>query len=159
MASLPQKILVVGATGQQGGAVLAELAHLSTTTSVPLTNIKTLALTRRAAKAQPLIKKYGKVLDLEIVEGDTQNPEPIFAAHKDIDAIFAFTTLPAHEEEAQARDLINSAAKHGVKHFVFSSVERGGEERSWDNPTDVPHFVSKHNSEFIHLIRFFCFEI
>jgi uncharacterized protein YbjT (DUF2867 family) len=149
MASLPQKILVVGATGQQGGAVLAELAHLSTTTSMPLTNTKVLALTRSAAKAQPLIQKYGKLLNLEIVEGDTRNPGPIFAAHEGIDAIFAFTTMPAEEEEAQARDLITSAARHGVKHFVFSSVERGGDERSWDNPTDVPHFVSKHNSELI----------
>lgn len=38
-----------------------------------------------------------------------------------------------------------------MKHFVYSSVDRHG-DRSIDNPTDVPHFISKHNIEH-HLIK------
>ncbi|KAJ2971275.1 hypothetical protein NUW58_g9462 [Xylaria curta] len=149
MTSQLRKILVVGATGQQGSALLSELSHLATTSSGTFPNLKTLALTRKASSqnAQSLVQKYGKTLNLELVEGNTQNPEPIFAAHKDIDTVFSYTTMPVEGEEAQAKPLITASAKHGVKHFVFSSVERGGDERSWSNPTDVPHFQTKHNSE------------
>ncbi|KAI1421754.1 hypothetical protein F5Y12DRAFT_766290 [Xylaria sp. FL1777] len=158
MASQPRKILVVGATGQQGSAVLSALSELATTTSGSAPNLKILALTRKASskKAQSLVSSYGKTLSLEVVEGDTKDPEPIFAAHKNIDAVFSYTTMPVAEEEEQAKPLITAAAKHGVKHFVFSSVERGGDERSWENPTDVPHFVTKHNIE--HHLRKTCKE-
>jgi len=33
---------------------------------------------------------------------------------------------------------------------VYSSVERGGDEKSWENPTLIPHFASKHRIE-LHL--------
>ncbi|GAP92239.1 hypothetical protein SAMD00023353_10100050 [Rosellinia necatrix] len=162
----PRKVLVVGATGQQGSAVLAELSQLVTANASSQGGssrppaLKVLALTRKASskKAQALVPKYGgtrEVLDLEVVEGDTRDPEPIFAAHEDIDAVFSYTT-PIWDEEAQARPLIDAAARHGVKRFVFSSIERGGEARSWENPTDVPHFVTKHNIE--HYLRKTCAE-
>ncbi|KAI0451855.1 hypothetical protein F5B21DRAFT_485337 [Xylaria acuta] len=152
MASPLRKILLVGATGQQGSAVLSELSQLATASSGSFPNLKILALTRKASSknAQALVPKYGKMLNLEVVEGDTKNPEPIFAAHKDIDTVFSYTIPPAKEEESQAKPLITASAKHGVKHFVFSSVDRGGEQRSWENPTDVPHFITKHNVE-LHL--------
>lgn len=38
-----------------------------------------------------------------------------------------------------------------MKHLVYSSVDRGG-ERSINNPTDIPHFISKHHIEH-HLIN------
>jgi len=42
--------------------------------------------------------------------------------------------------------MADSAAKHGVQQFVYSSVERGG--RDWS--TDIPHFASKaHIEEYI----------
>ena len=36
--------------------------------------------------------------------------------------------------------------KAGVKTFVYASVERGG-EKSKDNPTEIPHFKTKHEIE------------
>ena len=54
-------------------------------------------------------------------------------------------------EQQQGEALVDSAIKHGVKHFVYSSVDRHG-ETSINNPTNVPHFVSKHNIEH-HLIN------
>jgi hypothetical protein len=53
----------------------------------------------------------------------------------------------AATEEAQGRALVDEAVANGVEWFVYSSVDRGGDEKSWDNPTPIPHFISKHNIE------------
>ncbi len=53
-------------------------------------------------------------------------------------------------EERQGKALVDAAIAHGTKHFVYSSVDRGG-SKSIDTPTNVPHFISKHNIEK-HLI-------
>lgn len=53
-------------------------------------------------------------------------------------------------EQRQGQALVDSALKHGVQHFVYSSVDRHGES-SIHNPTNVPHFISKHHIEH-HLI-------
>ncbi|KAI1471283.1 NAD(P)-binding protein [Daldinia caldariorum] len=160
-------ILVVGATGQQGGSVLTELSRqlssiTTTTTATPepeakiKPKVKVLALTRSAssAKAQALPSKYPS-LDLRVVEGDARDPEPIFQQHPDIRAVFSYTTPP--DEEPQATRLVDAARAHASSpeeptHFVFSSVDRGGELKSWDSPTNVPHFAQKHNVE-VHLRR------
>ncbi|KAJ4030016.1 hypothetical protein NW758_013229 [Fusarium oxysporum] len=54
-------------------------------------------------------------------------------------------------EEKQGKDLVDAALKNKVKHFVYSSVDRNG-LKSIENPTDIPHFISKHNVE-LHLLR------
>lgn len=54
-------------------------------------------------------------------------------------------------EERQGKDLVDAALKNNVKHFVYSSVERGG-EASFDSPTPIPHFISKHHIEH-HLVE------
>lgn len=151
----------MGATGRQGGAVLRELSNqLSAPPPQGQKKPKVLALTRKAsaAKAQALLTQSPPLdLDLELVEGDTQRPGEIFAAHPDIDAVFCCTVPP--DELAQTISLIDLIAGRGpngaagtaqplkVRRFVFSSVERGGDERSWTNRTDVPHFTSKHDIE------------
>lgn len=43
--------------------------------------------------------------------------------------------------------LIDAAIAYEVSHFIFSSVDRGGPGWSEENPTQVPHFVSKHHIE------------
>ncbi|KAI1637273.1 NAD(P)-binding protein [Biscogniauxia mediterranea] len=147
-------ILVVGATGQQGSAVLEALSDF-TSSSLPTTNKpKILALTRSASspKARALPSKYPN-LDLEVVEGNTRDPDPIFAAHPDITSVFSYTLPP--DEVPQACALIDAAAAAASRegsavHFVFSSVDRGGEPKSWDTPTDVTHFREKHEIE-LHL--------
>lgn len=50
-------------------------------------------------------------------------------------------------EVKQGCGMVDEALKNGVKHFVYTSVERGGNEHSWDNPTSVPHFQTKHKIE------------
>jgi hypothetical protein len=46
---------------------------------------------------------------------------------------------------------VDGALEHEVKHFVYTSVDRGGDEKSYDNPTDIPHFISKYRIEH-HLV-------
>ncbi|KAJ0123932.1 hypothetical protein J7T55_012404 [Diaporthe amygdali] len=50
-------------------------------------------------------------------------------------------------EIQQGKALIDESLRNGVKHFVYSSVDRGGEKKSFENPTPVPHFASKHKLE------------
>lgn len=151
MSNSPRTFLVVGATGQQGGAVLAALSKLlpeSSAATSPRPNI--LALTRSAPdspKAQALASKYPS-LDLTVVQGDTKDPVPIFAAHPDITSVFLYTTPPG--EAAQAQPLLDhvfSSSNSRVQHIVFSSVDRGGDAASWDEPTEIAHFKSKHEIE------------
>lgn len=145
----PQTILVVGATGKQGGAVIKALLALPDAA----TRFHILALTRDAqsAHAQALAEAHPGVL--ELVQGDSANPEPIFTSRPkgSIAGLFV-VTVPGGKvsEEQQATPLIDAAVAHGVKHVVFTSVDRGGDDKSWTNPTTIKHFLAKHNVE-IHL--------
>jgi uncharacterized protein YbjT (DUF2867 family) len=143
-----RNILVVGATGQQGGATIKSLLQLPKSDAP----IHILALTRdvSSAKAKALAETDKGVIDL--VQGDATKPNPIFESQPkgSIDAIFIVTTPGKIREEDQAIPLIDAAVEHGVKHIVFSSVDRGGDEKSWTNPTNIGHFLQKHNIE-IHL--------
>ena len=47
--------------------------------------------------------------------------------------------------------MIDEAIQQDVKFFVYSSVDRGG-DTSYENPTEVAHFTSKHNIEH-HLVE------
>lgn len=158
--SPPREILIIGATGRQGNAVLRELSNQLSSSSPPKPSPKPkiLALTRNAtsAKARALVSspEYA-ALDLELVQGDTRDAAAVFASHPGVDAVFACTVPP--DELAQAVPLIDTAsnpATSNVKRFVFSSVDRGGDERSWENRTDVPHFADKYDIE--HYLRSVC---
>lgn len=134
-----RKILITGATGKQGGAVIDAL--LSSGSSFQI-----LALTRNASSrsAQSLASKP----NVTVVEGDSSSPASVFKAHSPIHAVFS-VTIPgkAGFEEGQAKPLIDESVKNGVDHFVFTSVDRGGPGRSEKNPTNIEHFASKHRIE------------
>jgi uncharacterized protein YbjT (DUF2867 family) len=55
-------------------------------------------------------------------------------------------------EETQGKAVVDGALAAGVKFFVYTSVERGGEDQSYENPTPIPHFISKHRIEH-HLVE------
>jgi uncharacterized protein YbjT (DUF2867 family) len=61
--------------------------------------------------------------------------------------ISAGTGSTVDDERRQGKALIDESIKHGVRHFVYSSVERGGDDKSWNNATTIPHFQSKHDIE------------
>ncbi|KAK4248621.1 hypothetical protein C7999DRAFT_13443 [Corynascus novoguineensis] len=149
---MDRTILVTGATGKQGGAVIKAL--LDTRAGFHI-----LAVTRD--RNSPSAKRLAaKSSDVTLVQGNLDDTEVIFenakqATSHPIWGVFS-VQLPAFNkdgpaiEERQGKALVDSAIKHGVKHFVYTSVDRHGES-SINNPTNVPHFRSKHNIEH-HLI-------
>lgn len=148
---MSRAILVTGATGQQGGAVLNALIAKQPS------DFLLLAVTRNAQSpgAKRLVAKSPSV---RLVEGDLNNVPGLFKS-----ASKAAGTVPLwgvysvqvsmgsgvtlEGEVRQGKAMINESIKAGIKHFVYGSVDRGGNERSWNNPTPVPHFKTKHEIE------------
>ncbi|KAH8883291.1 NAD(P)-binding protein [Thozetella sp. PMI_491] len=131
-----RRILIMGATGQQGNAVIRALSDLK------IPGLRILALTRdkNSGKAKSLKNTFGETV--ELVEGDSTQPESIFAsqAKGSIDGLFIATVVDARgrlDEEKQAIPLINTAAR--TASLIF-----------WTNPTKIKHFYQKYNIE-IHL--------
>ncbi|MCJ1366887.1 hypothetical protein MMC16_006018 [Acarospora aff. strigata] len=143
MSSMMKNILITGATGKQGGAVIdALLASPSSKT------FNLLALTRNpsSASATALAKK---AQNIKIIKGDLGDCPAIFkAANAPIWGVFSVTLFfgggaTVETEEQQGKALIDAALANDARHFVFTSAERGGQSV----PTNIPHFISKHNIE------------
>lgn len=146
-----KKILVCGATGQQGGAVIKALLA-----DPPFFPHEILALTRKASS--PAAQKLASNPKIKVIEGDLEHSSAIFEKAGGKNSIWGvfLVTLPSmkklqpgveDKEVTQGKAFFDAALENGVKHFVFSSVDRGGDEKSWDTPTDVPHFITKHEIE------------
>lgn len=136
---MASKILIVGATGQQGSATIQALLANPPDNSHTQAKILVLSRTITSKKSLALATAYGSRVAL--VEGSPTQPESIFQAHPDITSVFLITV--PHTEEAQAIPMIDASIAHGVGHIVFSSVDRGGDERSWGYETPVSHFGAK----------------
>lgn len=148
---MSRALLITGATGQQGGAVIdALLAKRSEDfTILAVTRNAESAAAQRLASKSPLIR---------IVEGDLGSVPSLFSSAKtaagtaSIWGVYSVQVsmgkgASLESEVQQGTALVDESIKNGVRHFVYSSVERGGDERSWDNPTVVPHFITKHKLE------------
>jgi uncharacterized protein YbjT (DUF2867 family) len=135
-----RRILVTGATGKQGGALINALVK-----SPPNPPFHLVALTRQAnaAKALALAQKP----NVSVLQGDLDDCNAIFRGQEPFHGVFSITTpiKSAEIEERQGKALIDAAAANGVKHFVYTSVERGINGDT--DPTPVPHFQSKFNVE------------
>ncbi|KAG6820506.1 hypothetical protein H0H93_016313 [Arthromyces matolae] len=125
-------LLVTGATGRQGKALIAAL-HTDTTSR---DQFHILALTRNARSAAA--KELTLYKDVEIVEGDLDKPESIRIIFNEakgrgniwgVFMVLAFPGLGANAdgEEQQGKNLTDLALEYGVSCFVYSSVERAGE--------------------------------
>ncbi|OOQ88574.1 nmrA-like family protein [Penicillium brasilianum] len=138
-------ILVTGATGKQGGALIKNLVQKNAPFQI-------LAVTRnpQSPSAQKLLKESKNI---KLVQGDSNDPSEIFknAQQQISEPIWGVFSVQAAigtkiPEDVQGKGLIDEALKHGVKHFVYTSVDRNG-EKSIENPTDVPHFIKKNDIE------------
>ncbi|RFU32665.1 hypothetical protein B7463_g3655, partial [Scytalidium lignicola] len=144
---MPSSILVTGATGNQGGAVIKALLNSPNFSS---SDITIYALTRNpdSPGAKALVEKDSKAIRL--LKGDLSDPVAIFKGAPDtINSVFC-VTIPnfsgAEKEEVQSKAFIDAAVENGVEHFVLTSVDRHGAD-SDTNDTNVPHFKSKANVE------------
>ncbi|KAI1423560.1 hypothetical protein F5Y12DRAFT_716185 [Xylaria sp. FL1777] len=147
-------ILVTGATGKQGGAVIDALLGQKTE------DFTILAVTRdvssSTAKRLRLISH-----SIKLVQGDLDDVPSLFKeaqnmAGQPIWGVYSVQVsmgkgVTSEGEIRQGKALIDESIKAGVKHFVYSSVERGGDDASWDNQTPIPHFQTKYEIE--HHIR------
>lgn len=124
---------VVGATGQQGGAVARTLLGEGVTMR---------ALVRDPAKpAAQALAAAGAQLAI----ADFDDPETLRAAFDGVSRVFAMTTMESGRgtsgETADGIAIADAAHAASVQHLVYSSV--GGAERH----TGVPHFESKRRVE------------
>lgn len=120
-------IAVVGATGQQGGAVVRALRAGN--------EFKVRALTRNPGKHRELAD--------EIVEADLNRPETLKPAFAGAHGVFLVTNFQEHgaDELKQATAAVRAAKDAGVKHFIWSTLPdvaaiSGGKSH-------VPHFTGK----------------
>src|SRR5258705_2279464 len=101
-------IAVVGATGQQGGAVVRALQASG--------QFKVRALTRNPGKHRDLAE--------EVVEADLDRPESLKAAFEGAHGVFLVTNFwePGTDELKQATAAVRAAKEAGVKHFIWSTL-------------------------------------
>jgi uncharacterized protein YbjT (DUF2867 family) len=120
-------IAVVGATGQQGGAVIRALQSGN--------EFKVRALTRNPAKHRELAD--------EVVEADLNRPETLASAFNGAYGVFLVTNFQEHgaDELKQATAAVRAAKDAGVKHFVWSTLP--DVEAISKGKFDVPHFTGK----------------
>ncbi|KAF9870459.1 nucleoside-diphosphate-sugar epimerase family protein [Colletotrichum karsti] len=150
-------ILVTGATGKQGGAVIAALLEAG---AGKTHNI--LAVTRNpSAAAAKSLQNRG----IKIVQGDLNDVPAIFSAAKaslgeaasEIWGVYSVQTAigkgaSAESEERQGKALVDESIANNVKFFVYSSIDRGG-DASFDNfVPEVQHLQSKYRIEH-HLVE------
>ena len=122
-------ILVIGATGQQGGAVARELLARG---------YQVRGLTRNPAgeRAQAMAD-----LGAVMVRGDLDDRASLEDAMDGVDGVFAVTDFWEHGYEGEVRhgrNVVDAAQAAGVGHLVYTSVA------SADRNTGIPHFDSKN---------------
>jgi len=120
-------IAVVGATGQQGGAVVRTIRAGN--------QFKVRALTRNPAKHRELAD--------EVVEADLNRPETLKPAFEGAHGVFLVTNFQEHgaDELKQATAAVRAAKEAGVKHFVWSTLP--DVEAFSGGKLHVPHFTGK----------------
>ena len=120
-------IAVIGATGQQGGAVVRALQASG--------QFKVRALTRNPDKHRDLAD--------EVVEADLDRPETLDAAFEGAHGVFLVTNFweEGTDEVKQATAAVRAAKDAGVKHFIWSTLPNV--EAISGGKFNVPHFTGK----------------
>ena len=133
MSNTQKLITVVGATGQQGGAVVRTLQASG--------QFKVRALTRNPAN-------HPKIAD-EVIAADLNRPETLRAAFAGAHGVFVVTNAweAGRDESKQALAAVNAAKDAGVRHFIWSTLPNV--ETISGGTIDVPHFTDKAKVERI----------
>ncbi len=126
-------ITVVGATGQQGGAVVRALQARN--------QFRVRALTRNPAKHRELAD--------EVIQADLSRPETLAAAFAGAHGVFLVTKFweEGTDEFKQATAAVHAAKNAGVKHFVWSTLP--DVEAISGGKFHVPHFTGKAKADRI----------
>lgn len=125
-------VLVIGATGQQGGSVARQLLDKGH---------RVRAFTRNAESSAA---KQIESLGAELAVGEAEDRESVIRAAVGVDAVYAMTSffeLGLEAEERQGRTIADAVKAADVEHFVYASVGNA------DLSTGVAHFDSKYEIE------------
>src|SRR5215204_24315 len=132
MTHANRTILVTGATGKQGGALVREFAGKGFTLR---------AMTRNpASDAATNLRTHG----VEVVQGDLNEAGSVRQALQGAWGVFAVQNTwdaGVEGEETQGKQLAQLAKEAGVQHYVYASVA------SADRGTGIPHFDNKSRVE------------
>ncbi len=126
------KVLVSGATGNQGGAVVNALLQSGH-------SIVGMTRNTESAKARNL-KERG----VKMVSGDFTDKATLVGIMNGVDVVFAMTTPfegGVELETQQGITMVDAAVEAGIGHFIFNSVADA------DRSTGIPHFDSKYEVE------------
>lgn len=139
MTLSPKTLLITGATGKQGGAVISALLEDEKSSA-----FKIIAVTRnrQSQSAQALASKP----NVSVIEGDISDPDALFDQAGAVWGVFA-VQVNSDAELEQGKALVTAAAARGVSFFVYASGDRGGPERSAVDPTFVKNFSAKYHIE------------
>lgn len=121
-------ILVTGATGRQGGAVVKYLLERGA-------GIRALTRHPDSPKARQLAAK-----GIELVKGDMDDPASLTRAMAGCHGVYSvqdFWAVGVKREIQQGQNVADAASSSGIEHLVFSSV--GGAVRN----SGIDHFESK----------------
>ncbi len=133
---MKKTVLVIGATGAQGGSVARHLVSRG--------EFAVRALTRN-----PESESAKKLRDLgvEVLEGTLDDRASLRTAMKDVYGVFGVTNYWEHfeKEVEHGRNLINAVAGASVEHFVFSSLP--SVKKPTNGELKSPHFDQKHELE------------
>ncbi|EOM74773.1 NmrA/HSCARG family protein [Rhodococcus rhodnii] len=127
-----EPILVMGATGGQGGAVVTALLEKGAA-------VRALSRHASSGRADALVEAGA-----EVVQGSLDDPASLTRAMDGAAAAFAVTTpfeQGIDEEVRQGRAILQAARDARLPHLVFSSVAGA------DTDSGVPHFESKAGVE------------
>jgi uncharacterized protein YbjT (DUF2867 family) len=132
MVAKQRKILVTGATGQQGGSLARLLLQKKH---------KVHALTRntQSPAAQDLRNRGAN-----IVKGDLDDSDSLKRAVKEVESVFLMGTPFEDGTEGETRRgklMADIAKENKVEHLVYSSVANA------DKNSGIPHFESKYKVE------------
>jgi uncharacterized protein YbjT (DUF2867 family) len=128
---MTKKVLVTGATGQQGGGVARELLKLGH-------EVRAFVRDLESDKSKELV-----ALGATLAEGSYNDVDSITAAASGVDSIFIVSNMyeGIEQEAIQGIREVDAAVDAGVDHILFSSVAGANTD------SGVPHFDSKFQVE------------
>ncbi|MEX6662846.1 SDR family oxidoreductase [Pseudomonas sp. W2-17] len=106
------KILVTGATGRLGNAVVHALVQRGDAGNV-------VGLARDQVKAQPLIS-----LGMEVRYGDYTDYDALVSAFEGVERIYMVSAVAFSDRIAQHKNVIDAARSAGVGHVMYTGIQR-----------------------------------
>ena len=137
MANSDKIVLITGATGRQGGAVVRHMLSKGWRLRALTRNCNSHSADRLAGQG------------VELALGDLDEPASIERAMTGVYGVYSvqdFWTAGARREVQQGKNVADAAKKAGVEHFVYSSV--GGAERNsgidhWETKWEIEKHIRK----------------